>query len=135
MAAAIGFLPALVACEGSDDPQGGGGRSGAGGGSGAGSGGQPAADDPVPVEPDLSGLVKTSAEWVLFAEYPGSVVPYQLYLLDVVTNTQHLTNPGGPDLSYTSWSPDGKVFMLSSGDAASDKSLRVIRLSDAGFVP
>jgi hypothetical protein len=149
---AIGLLASLVACGGSEETpadkggssgggsggnvDGGSGASGGGtGGSGGGGGSAGSPDDPDPIDPDMTGRIPTSAQWVLFSERKGAGVPSQLHLLDVASKTQHLTNPDGPEVSYTSWSPDGKSFLLASANATSEQHLRLIRLSDVGFVP
>jgi hypothetical protein len=111
------------------------GASGGTGGNGGGGGSAGSPGDPDPINPDMTGRIPTSTQWVLFTESRGALVPGQLFLLDVPSKTRHLTNPDGPEVSYTSWSPDGKSFLLSSANATAEQHLRLIRLSDAGFVP
>ena len=112
------------------------GSGGATAGTAAGSGGtNTASEDPQPHEPDLSGRVATSSRWVLLTERSGALAADQLILLDLDSAARHVTNPAGPVVAYTSWSPDGQALFVSDADADSDHSQALVRLGDSGYVP
>jgi len=124
------------------------GGSGAGGSStqgGASEGGEPAneagaagqvtAGDPLPVEPNLTGLVPHSTRWLLIGR-PSSGTSYvkDIALLDLADNQVHAANPDGTINVIGTLSPDGRTYFFSNGDGSAP-SERIIRLEPDGFVP
>ena len=103
--------------------------AGAGGGSTSGMG------DPKPVEPNLTGLVPTSSQWLLFSNpTSGSSFTKDLQVLDIASNQLHPANPGGAYDVLGGLSPDGRTYFFSDGDGSRDSD-RIIRLEPSGFVP
>lgn len=94
----------------------------------AGSAGEP--EEPLPV-PDLTGLVPTSAKWLLYSEGLGQ----ELKLLDLDSQQEHAPNPDALPMEYGSLSPNGAVFTFSGPDEQATNNLAIVRFSGAGFVP
>lgn len=94
----------------------------------AGSAGEPEA--PLP-DPDLTGLVPTSAKWLLYSEALGQ----DLKLLDLDSQQEHAPNPDALPMEYGSLSPNGAVFTFSGPDEVAKNNLAILRFADAGFVP
>jgi len=91
-----------------------------------------ATDDPDPVEPNLSGLVPTSSQWVLYENPPtnGASFSSDIELLDIASNQVHPANPGNPYDVIARLSPDGRSYFFS--DLVGN---RIIRLEPTGYVP
>jgi len=92
--------------------------------------------DPLPVEPDLTGLVPTSNQWLLLTLplKTGVSNTSDIELLDLATDELHAANAGGPIDALGGVSPDGRTYFFSDGDGLR-VSARVIRLGPTGFVP
>lgn len=110
-----------------------GGSSGGGGSPSAGGGG--ALEDPPAAQPDLTGLVTTSAKWLLVTETQPIVVSSSLDFVDLESGMRYPVNPQNLPVAYSYWSPDQKTFLFSGADADSDKNLTILRLEKNGFVP
>jgi hypothetical protein len=98
-------------------------------------GGGAALVDPAAAEPDLTGLVATSAKWLLTSQSSSVVVSSALDFVDLESGMSYPANPANLPVAYGSWSPDQKWFLFSGANADSDKNLTIVRLSKNGFVP
>jgi hypothetical protein len=107
------------------------------GGSTAGAGGSAGESrDPDPVEVDLTGLVATSgSHLVLTRKMSSGEVARELVVVDIASGEVHDANPQRGVIAYPMPSPDGKTFVFSGANAASDMHLFIARFTADGFVP
>jgi hypothetical protein len=122
------------------NPAGGAGASTAGGSAGTGgtvgaAGGGNALVDPPAAEPDMTGLVTTSAKWILVTGNTSAAIGNSLDFVDLESGTHYPVNSTNQPVAYGYWSPDQKSFVFSGANGASDKNLSIVRLAKNGFVP
>ena len=107
----------------------------AGGAEAQGGDGAAGAPEPPQLEPDLTDLVPTSNQWLLFNEYADVIVGTGLTLLDLASGERHPANPDELPLSTAGLSPDGRQFAFSGQGDTLDENLAMIRFAKTGFVP
>lgn len=107
----------------------------AGTGGSVGTGGSSAFVDPPAAEPDMTGLVTTSAKWILVTGNTSAAIGSSLDFIDLESGMHYPVNSTKQPIAYGYWSPDQKSFVFSGADGASDKSLSIVRLTRNGFVP
>jgi hypothetical protein len=107
-------------------------------GSDAGAGGagvEPDPDgDPVPVTPNLNGLVPHSTKWMLVSLGRGLNQPDDIRMLDLETKELTDANPDHVINIQSALSPDERTYFFSNGNGAA-LSGRIIHLEPDGFVP
>lgn len=108
-------------------------NEGGGPSGGSGTGGNAAEGDPLPTEPNLTGLIHHSTRWLLIGK-PSSNYVRDIQLLDLSDQQVYDANPDKTLNIIGTLSPDGRTYFFSNGDGTAP-SERIIRLEPDGFVP
>ena len=110
--------------------------SGAAGKGGAGTGTSSGPQLPGPVAIDLTGLLPTSGQHIVYAgDASSSASDSVLVAVDLVSGTQHNLNPGRANHYHKMVSPDRQTLLFSNVWAGGDRSLHVVRFTAQGVVP